>query len=407
MKLTKISLIGILAIGMTIISCSDDDSNTEKKIEDKNETAVAKKEVIENYVNLVLKNYQDAFDTAKLLDEKIAAFVATPTEANFEATKQAWLEAREPYGQTEAFRFADGPIDDEDGPEGLLNAWPLDENYIDYVAGKEDSGIINNPADFPTITKQVLLDQNEGGNTANGDQDESEKNISVGYHAIEFLLWGQDNTSPTKKEAGKRPFTDFVDGGTAENQARRRTYLSVCSKILLDNLQSLLDEWNANGPYRQTFLALEEDVALKNMLTGISKLAKGELAGERVFVSFDNRDQEDEHSCFSDNTHRDLRLNLAGVANVYRGKYASISGKSLEDLIAATNATLGAEISTQLAKAETAVNATAIPFDFAISDDLVRPAVRIAAIELQNLGDKLVEGATALGLSGVVADLEE
>ncbi len=412
MKLTKISLIGMLAMGVAIISCSDDDSNNNAKNDPKEGgvieiESVTKTAVIENYANLVLKNYQDAFDTAKLLDEKIEAFVGEPTETNFEATKKAWLEAREPYGQTEAFRFADGPIDDEDGPEGLLNAWPLDENYIDYVEGKEDSGIINNPTAFPTITKQLLLDQNEGGNTANGDQDVAEKNISVGYHAIEFLLWGQDNTNPTEKEAGKRPYTDFVDGGTAENQDRRRAYLSVCSKILLDNLQSLIGEWNANGPYRKTFLELDEDVALKNMLTGISKLAKGELAGERVFVSFDNRDQEDEHSCFSDNTHRDLRLNLAGVANVYRGEYTTVSGKSIEDLIAETNATLGAEISAQLAKAEAAVEATAIPFDFAISDDSVRPAVRVAAIELQNLGDKLVEGATALGLSGVIADLEE
>jgi putative iron-regulated protein len=343
----------------------------------------------------VYTNYQAAFDAAVQLQATINVFVTDPTPENFEASRAAWKAAREPYGQTEAFRFSGGPIDDADGPEGLINAWPMDENYVDYVEGADMSGIINDPSTFPTIDKTTLQDLNEAG---------GESNISVGFHAIEFLLWGQDNTLPSEKIAGQRPHTDYVDGGTAAHQDRRRVYLKLTAELLVDHLQLLLDEWKEGGTYRPTFMALEEDTALKNMLTGISTLAKSELAGERVFVAYDNQDQEDEHSCFSDNTHRDLRLNLAGIANVFRGSYATVSGPSLEDLITEADADLGAEISAQLAVAEAAVGATAIPFDFAISDSAERPAVLEAVTALRTLGDKFVEGGAALGIT-VSSDL--
>lgn len=385
MKKTLIGycIFGIMVLGM--VSCSDDDDSG---ITD--QSAIKKSAVIENYANLVFKNYQDAYDGAKALQAAINTFVDAPTEINFEAAKTAWKAARETYGQTEAFRFASGPIDDTDGPEGLLNAWPLDENYVDYVSGNANSGIINDAKTYPTIDKVALEALNEEG---------SEKNISVGYHAIEFLLWGQDNSNPSDKKAGERPYTDFVDGGTAANQDRRRAYLAACAELLLDHLQLLLDEWKTDGTYRSTFIALDEDIALKNMLTGISTLIKSELAGERVFVAYDNQDQEDEHSCFSDNTHRDLRLNLAGAANVFRGTYSSVNGSSLEDLITEKNPQLGAQIVAQLVLAESAVNATAEPFDFAISDATERPKVLAAVNALRALGDKFVEGGTELGIT--------
>jgi putative iron-regulated protein len=370
---------------LTIISCSDDDSTT-------NASALDKSGVITNYANLVYKNYQDAHTDAQSLKIAIDAFVANPTAVNFTTAKEAWLTARESYGTTEAFRFANGPIDiDDNAPEGLLNSWPLDENYIDYVDGAANSGIINDDTTHPTITKTVL----EGLNTAEGN----DANVSVGYHAIEFLLWGQDLTMPSVLQAGQRPYTDYVDGGTASNQDRRRAYLAACADLLTDHLQLMLDEWKPSGDYRATFLALNEDAALKNMLGAIATLSKSELAGERIFVAYSNQDQEDEHSCFSDNTHRDIRLNLAGIANVYRGSYSTVSGISLEDIITTKSPTLGAEISAALTMAEANVDATATPFDYAITNSGERPHVATAVTSLQTLGDKFVEGGVALGIN--------
>lgn len=373
----------LLVLSIFITSCSSDDDNIET-------STIAKSDVIENYAAIVYASYQDAFDDAEALETAINTFTTTPNEANFTAAKTAWLDARETYGPTEAYRFANGPIDDTDGPEGMINAWPLDENYVDYVVGDAGSGIINNTVSYPTIDKTTLENLNEVG---------GEANISIGYHAIEFLLWGQDNTAPSELTAGERSYTDFVDGGTASNQDRRRDYLSVCADLLTDHLQLMLDDWQVGGAYRTTFLSLNEETVLSNIITAIATLSKSELGGERMFVAYDNQDQEDEHSCFSDNTHRDIRLNLEGIANVYRGSYGSISGNSLEDLIAEEDAVLGAEVSAQLATTETAVDATATPFDFAITDVTERPKVLAAVNALQDLGDKFVEGATAIGLS--------
>ena len=109
-------------------------------------------------------------------------------DATLAAAKQAWLTARDDYLPTEAFRFYDGPIDNpEDGPEGQINAWPMDEAYVDYVADDAERPASSTtrpstPRSPPTCSSRP----NEKG---------GETNISTGWHAIEFLLWGQDPTT--------------------------------------------------------------------------------------------------------------------------------------------------------------------------------------------------------------------
>ena len=384
-KMNKLLLFLSIALFAGFASCGDDDSSSSNNDQ-------LKQDVMADYANLVYNNYLAAFNDAQSMKAAISDFTGNPSQAGFDAAKAAWLQARETYGITEAFRFAEGPIDiigSEEGPEGLLNSWPMDENFVDYVDGAPDAGIINDLVNYPTIDKALLVSLNgEGG----------EENVSVGYHAIEFLLWGQDLTPPSAKMPGMRPYTDFQDGGTAANQDRRRAYLDICADLILDHLQLLLDEWEPNGPYRATFLGLAADDALSNMMTAIATLSKSELAGERVFTAYDNRDQEDEHSCFADNTHRDLRLNFDGIKNVYLSILNGVENNSIHDLVATENADLAAEVRAALDDAETKVNATAIPFDFAISDDAERPAVLEAVTALRTLGDKIAEAGDALGI---------
>ncbi|MFT4685157.1 MAG: putative iron-regulated protein [Neolewinella sp.] len=372
-------------VSVSMFTSCDDDDNTAN--------TTSRQAVISDYADLVLANYQAARADAVELDQSITDFIADPTAMKQQLAKNAWLAARESYGPTEAYRFANGPIDGEingeEGPEGLLNAWPLDESYIDYVEGAANAGIINDMTLMPTITKDALASLNgEGG----------EENVSVGYHAVEFLLWGQDLTAPSELLAGQRPHTDFVDGGTAANANRRCAYLKACSALLLDHLQILIDQWVPNGPYRTTFLAQDDETNLSNIMTAIATLSKSELAGERVFTAYDNRDQEDEHSCFADNTHRDLRLNFNGIRDVYLGRNGALEGTSINDLVFEANPTLGASIMGQLNTAQIAVYGTAIPFDFAISDDATRPDVIAAVTALRTLGDRIVEGGSAIGI---------
>jgi putative iron-regulated protein len=367
-----------LFAGLTFFACSSNDNNDSNVV-------VTKKQVIENYSNIVYANYKQAYDDAVLLETAIKTFTATPTDANFTAAKKAWKASRESYGTTEAFRFANGPIDNEelDGPEAYMNSWPLDENYIDYVDGSANAGIINSLTEFPLINKTVLIEANSGGSNP-------EKNISVGYHAIEFLLWGQDLTAPSAKLPGQRPYTDYVKGatGTAANQGRRADYLKACASILIDDLDSLVQQWKSGGSYRKAFLAMPEDTA--------------ELPIERMEVALENADQEDEHSCFSDNTHRDIALNLQGVINVYQGKYENVEGPSLEDLVKQADAATYDETLTSLNASTTKVAAILTPFDLAISGGPDSPEgvkVKTAVQQLLNFGATLLKGASKIGIT--------
>lgn len=350
-----------------------------------------KSEAIVTYADIVYTSYADSLETATTLNEALVAFVEAPSEETLDAAKEAWLVARDVYGQTEAYRFYGGPIDDEDGPEGQINAWPMDESYVDYVEGAADSGIINNPEDYPEITADLLISLNEEG---------GEENVATGYHAIEFLLWGQDLSADG---AGERAYTDYTD---ADNAARRGEYLLVVGQLLVDDLQGLVDAWTPDGEdnYRAEFLALPADEALSNILTGIGVLAKSELAGERIFTAYDNQDQEDEHSCFSDNTHNDIIANAVGVINVYTGTYNAVdgtvvSGTAIADVVEAIDPDLNATMLDLLAIVETEVNAVYVPFDQAIILPDAREQVFTTVNALLDAGDEIVVVADALGLT--------
>ncbi|HOY04993.1 MAG TPA: imelysin family protein [Saprospiraceae bacterium] len=369
----------LLSLGMG--ACKKDEPSVEEK----------QQAILDNYAAIVLANYEDVYNTAEILKNKIDLFVADPTEFNLATCKQAWLAARIPYGQSEAFRFYGGPIDDADGPEGLINAWPMDENFIDYVQGNANAGLINNPAQYPDITKQVLIDLNESI---------SESSIFTGYHAIEFLLWGQDFST---SEAGSRPYTDYVVGGTASNQARRGQYLKVVAELLLENLAAVRDEWKSGGTYRTKFLKdTPKATALGYLFISLGELSKGELAGERMFVAVDTQDQENEHSCFSDNTIADIQMNFKGLQNVYYGEYTRtdgslVTGKSLASLASETDKDKAAAVSEAFANAQISISQIPVPFDQAILNSPGPQKILTAVADLRTLSDRLTDVGFALG----------
>ncbi|MCH2045070.1 MAG: peptidase M75 [Saprospiraceae bacterium] len=372
-----------------------------------------KDDVVSNYVTIVYASYEDSYNEAVELKTALENLVNTPSQATLDAAKTAWKEAREPYGQTEVYRFYDGPIDDADGPEGNLNAWPLDENYIDYVTDANGvvtaTGIIHNIITYPNITAEVLGGANEQG---------SEKNISIGYHAIEFLLWGQDfaDVNQNVGQGGNRPFTDY---STDPMATRRGQYLLVCADLLIADLASLKAEWEEGGAYRTSFLALDTDEAISKILTGAGILSKSELAGERMFVALEanaaNNPQEDEHSCFADNTHRDIITNAQGINNVLSGTYTSVNGTvvgnadhSIIKLVELVDETAATSLSAAMATALTNAEAIPVPFDKYVTEESVAdngPILQsIQALQAQ--GDQIAAGATALGLT-ISTDLPE
>lgn len=362
---------------------------------DEGPSADDKREVVEHYAAGVHAAYGASLASATELDLAIQAFAVDPTQATMDAAKQAWLTARDDYGLTEAFRFYGGPIDDEEtGPEGQINAWPLDEAYIDYVDGDETAGIINAVDEYPTIDAELITSLNEEG---------GEANISSGWHAIEFLLWGQDQSD---SGPGERPVTDYTE---SEQAARRMTYLTVASTQLLDDLTSMVDAWapDANN-YRATFVEREPDEALTDIITGIGFLTRGELANERMNVAYEARSQEDEHSCFSDNTNADLVANELGIRMVLTGAYPGAEGPGVMTLFEDADEQVAADLMASVDDAVGALEAIPAPFDQHLADgvpddDPGRASILTGIDALDVQADRIIAAADALGLTIITA----
>ncbi|GAB3802785.1 imelysin family protein [Spirosoma humi] len=370
----------ILILFLGVTACSKEDTtpvNTQR-------------DVVLNYATIVQASYADAILGVQTLKTTIDSFVKAPTAAGLEACKTAWINARPAYLQTEAYRFYGGPIDASPAElEALINSWPLDEAYIDYVQGNPNSGMINDLTANPTITKASIFDANGSG---------GETDVRVGYHAIEFLLWGQDLYADSP---GKRPFTDY---STAKNATRRAAYLQIVTDALIESLQQVATQWDSKtGAYYADFTkAGNETTALTNMMLGMGKLTKGELSGERMTVALASGDQEDEHSCFSDNTTNDFIYDELGVYNVYLGRYKQIDGTiidgpGIDDLVKARNTTQNTAMIAKLDAATTAINAIPKPFDQAILN--AKTPIQTAIKALRDQSDQLVLAAKELGIN--------
>ncbi|MDN3558748.1 imelysin family protein [Vreelandella neptunia] len=328
--------------------------------------------VVKHYADLAHANYADALNAAQALNERIDELLANPTAETLSAAKQAWLQARVPYQQSEVFRFGNAVVDDW---EGQLNAWPLDEGMIDYVEGDDyqhelgnegaTANIIANEQisvggeslDVSDITPELLADLNEIGG--------SEANVASGYHAIEFLLWGQD-LHGFEEGNGERPVSDYQTGDdcTHGHCDRRRSYLDAVSDLLVDDLEWMVTQWapETEGNYRQELLAESDQEGLRRMLFGMGSLSLGELAGERLKVALEANSFEDEHDCFSDNTHNSHYYNGQGVQNIYTGSYqrldgSVVEGPSLQDLLSQADSELADTLGEQLEATMTRLDA--------------------------------------------------
>jgi putative iron-regulated protein len=348
--------------------------------------------VVRHYAALVRAGYEDSLAGAQDLQGAIKALTTTPSAQALAAARAAWLGARDTYGQTEAFRFYGGPIDDDKGPEGRINAWPMDEAYVDYVKGKPDAGLINNPK--AALSKAALSRANERG---------GEENISTGWHAIEFLLWGQDLNDAGP---GDRSFEDYVDG-KGRNAGRRRQYLTLVTELLVDDLRFLVNAWAPGARNYRAGFERGGSESLRKMIVGIGSLSRGELSGERMEVPMNTQDQEDEHSCFSDNTHRDIVANALGIENVWLGRYrrrdgSVLQGASLNELVAAKDAALAERVTRQVAASVAASQAIQAPFDREIiggKDAPGRQRVQKTIDSLVQQSKDLVDAAAALGIT--------
>lgn len=326
--------------------------------------------VIRHYADMALAKYEDSLTTAKALDAAVDALIAAPSQETLDAARSAWKASRIPYQQSEVYRFGNPVVD---AWEGRVNAWPLDEGLIDYVdpayGTESDSNpyyvadVIANPSatingetlDMSQLTPDSIAGLQEAG--------EVEANVATGYHAIEFLLWGQD-LNGTGPGAGNRPYTDYDPANcTHGNCDRRAAYLKAATDLLVADLEEMVANWQPGGAAESVVVG-DPKVGLRAALTGMGSLSYGELAGERMKLGLILHDPEEEHDCFSDNTHASHLNDAIGIASAYTGRYTRVdgtemTGPSISDLVAAKDPALDTEMRGKLEVTLAAMNAMA------------------------------------------------
>ncbi len=336
------------------------------------------------YAAGVSANYDAALAEAGNLRDAVDALLAGPTDETLAAARKAWVAARVPYLQTETFRFYDGPIEEL---EGQINAWPMNEAFIDYVEGNAEAGIINNVSS--DISIKAIIEKN---------QVTDESDVTTGWHAVEFLLWGQDLNADGP---GARPATDFVAG--KGNNDRRRTYLKATTDQLVDDIGAVAAAWKpgVSDNYAAKFVAMPEREAVGRIVNGMAVLAGFEFMSERLAVGLDSGDQEDEHSCFSDTTHQDFVYDLKGIENVWTGTYPGSSGPGIKTLVEKVDPAIAKDVDGLLADATTKVAALGNPWDKVLASPEGSPERQVAenaVTALQALGEGLKQAGAKLGV---------
>ncbi|MEO8904770.1 MAG: imelysin family protein [Polyangiaceae bacterium] len=386
------SYLAVTASLLGLLGCTDSDGNSADR-----------STVVNTYAENLAAAYADSVADETDHQAVVGKFLADPTEKNLAAARTSWLEARAHYMLTEGARFYDGPIDvdtkQRPSREGLINSWPLDEAYIDYTTDAkgvvdETVGIVNDPTLLKDITASGLDDLNAV---------QSDTSISSGYHAVEFLLWGQA-LKPTGP--GERPASDYDLTGTRPNPDRRAQYLKVAIDGIITHLTEVRDAWATDAEYRVSFEG-DANAALTKIFTGLAKFSKGELGSQRIGAAYMSKERHDQHDCFSSDTLVDYERDARGIQNMYLGKYGDNDGLGLNDLVHAVDPAEDTKLQGLIQDSIDAIVAIPTPFEASIAgadDSPGRLAISKALDALSRQGDEFGVAAAALGYKITVDD---
>lgn len=351
---------------------------------------------IQGYARLVAERYRVALDGGLRLKAAIDALLAEPGEATLTRARDSWINARRSFEETEAFRFYDGPIDiadtetGEPGPLSRLEGWPVDPATIDYVDDNPTAGIVNDMK--VALTRRTLLDREAAEGQSHA--------VTTGWHAIEFLLWGQETNAG---DPGDRPASDFVPG--QPNNDRRRAYLKLVTDMLVDDQRYLVDSWEPSKKpnYAASFKLINQREALGRIMNGIALLAGEELATNRLADALDSRDRKMLTSHFSGMTYQDFIFALRGVRNVWTGDHDEETEPALESLVGRVDPVLAQRITHALDHAEASVAALQTPLERetlpAAQDSPARENAERAIADLKKLASLIRDAGAKLGVA--------
>ena len=300
--------------------------------------------VIENYVDdVVIDTYYDLRQKAIALREAVESIdVDNGTQADVQAAADAWVAARIPWEQSEAWLF--GPVDFH-GHDPALDSWPVNRTDLDAVLASSDE-----------LTEQYIsaLPPEEKG-----------------FHTVEYLLFREGET---------RNLSDFT--------SREIEYLVATAKDIESTAVELHEDWAEGAePYGDVLKSAGQDgnTVYTSLLSGIEEIISGmsiildEVANGKIADPYDEQDVELVESQFSFNSLEDFAHDIVGVLNAYKGCRVSdnldlpaedrtCEADGLDDLIAQSDSALAEAVETEINAAIDAILAISQPFRDAITD---------------------------------------
>lgn len=300
--------------------------------------------------NVILKTYEDLKDKAADLQAACATLQNTPSLANLQIARAAWVAARAPWEQSEGFLF--GPVDQE-GLDPSLDSWPVNVTDLNNVLASGNA-----------ITPTFLSNQ-EG--------------TLKGFHTIEYLLWGTNG----QKQVGA--FT-----------AREFEYLAACAAVLASDAAQLFSLWDlSDGKYvsnlvnagASSSIYVSQKAALEEMTNGLIVIAD-EVGNGKINEPLATQDLTLEESRFSANSKADFADNIRSIRNIYLGMYLNFGDqKGISDIISERDAALDTQIKTQIDEAIAAIIAIPGTFSDAVINN--QAAVTTAQTKVRTLQETL------------------
>lgn len=309
------------------------------------------KEVLTSLTNdVITATYKDLNDKAIVLRNAVNAFVANSNETTLQAVKQAWIDTRQPWEQSEGFLY--GPVDTE-GLDPAMDTWPVDVQAMNNILNSNQA-----------ITANLIASNNE----------------ARGFHLIEFLVWGEDGSKTA----------DQINN-------RQKEYLVAAAQDLQNNTQALYNGWSTSGAnYGSNFINAGIDnllypsqrAALEEIVEGLITIAD-EVANGKIEDPLNSEgntpNAELEESRFSNNSKKDFADNMRSIQNIYLGKY-NITGKGLSTIVATKNPSLDLQMKSKITEAIEAIEAIPGTFTDAIFNNRTKVVVAQEKVnELKNL----------------------
>ena len=365
-------MMGLAMMGLTMFtacSSSDDKKDDEPQPAEVTIDDAEYDAIINQYVDqVVLPTYNDLKAKNSALYQAVVAFGDAPSDANFKAICDAWLEAREPWESSEAFLF--GPVADY-GLDPNMDSWPLDQEAI----------------------VKMLESQQWNEMKWTGDYDEDDEAIAAaqnvrGFHTLEFLAFRDGKARTLNDKATDDEAANAVyNAGNATAWAQ---YMRNTAQLLVDDVTTLCDAWN-NG-YAAKFKS-HNGGEFTSGLSCIEQLIDGciDIAGEvgqaKIGDPYDlyvsgktNEALYAVESWYSWHSRDDYTNNIYSIRNAYYGSRDNIVNKnSLAALVAKYNAELDAEVKAAITNAANAIQAIPQPFRNNINSNEAQAAMEACA----------------------------